>query len=80
MGKSLNTRIQLKNDIEANWNLLENFIPMPGEIIIYNPDENYENPRIKIGNGESFLNSLSFINDAITNEAIDEICGTTLLS
>ena len=36
------TRIIHKNDIEENWNKATTFIPMKGEIIVYNVDENYD--------------------------------------
>ena len=38
--KTLNTRIQMKTDTEANWNKATNFIPKNGEIIIYATDGN----------------------------------------
>lgn len=36
--KNISTRIQNKNDIEANWIKAINFIPKIGEIIIYNAE------------------------------------------
>lgn len=64
MSKTIQTRIQNKHDIEANWNLATNFAPLAGEIIIYDPDENYDFPRFKIGkfkeeNGEQVLTKLN---------------------
>ena len=59
--KILNTRIQLKNDTEANWNLKTSFIPKIGETIIYNPDSNYNYSRIKIGDGKTTLANLPFL-------------------
>lgn len=59
--KILNTRIQLKNDTEANWNLKTSFIPKIGETIIYNPDSNYNYSRIKIGDGKTTLINLPFL-------------------
>lgn len=35
MAKTLNARVQTKHDIEDNWNQAINFIPKPGEIVIY---------------------------------------------
>jgi hypothetical protein len=49
--KNINTRIEHKHDIEANWNKAINFIPKAGELVIYDPDENYSYYRVKIGNG-----------------------------
>lgn len=59
--KELKTRIQHKHDIEANWNKATNFIPKAGELIIYDSDENYSYPRIKIGNGFQNINTLPFV-------------------
>jgi hypothetical protein len=38
-----------KHDTEANWNKANNFYPLFGEIIVYDPDENYPYPRYKTG-------------------------------
>ena len=56
MSKILQTRVQNKHDIEANWNLATNFIPLAGEIIIYD-DLN----QIKMGDGHTYLSELPFL-------------------
>ena len=82
--KTFNTRVQLKNDIEANWVKAVGFSPKSGELIIYNAEVdnvttlpqdpetkqtlrdywiNY--PRVKIGDGETNVNDLPFITDAV---------------
>lgn len=58
--KNFNTRIQLKNDIESNWSQATNFVPLKGEIIIYNKDYNYDYERIKIGDGATTVTNLPF--------------------
>lgn len=63
--KNFNTRIVHKHDIEANWQLAINFTPKQGELIVYDPDENFSYPRIKIGDGEKNVNALSFITDNV---------------
>ena len=50
------TRIQNKNDIEANWLKATNFTPLKGEVIIYNED--------KIGDLTTRLSAL----EALLNE------------
>ena len=40
MTKTIKSRISQKHDIEANWLLVPDFIPLNGEIIIYDEDEN----------------------------------------
>ena len=57
----MKARIQHKHDIEANWLKATNFIPLASEIIVYDPDENYDYPRIKIGDGKTNINALPFV-------------------
>jgi hypothetical protein len=45
----------------VNWNKALNFIPKAGEIIIYDPDENYNYSRFKIGDGIRTVNNLEFL-------------------
>lgn len=42
MAKTLNARVQTKHDIEDNWNQAINFIPKPGEIVIYETPSDVE--------------------------------------
>lgn len=70
--KNINSRVQHKHDTEANWNKATNFIPKAGEIIIYDADLTYNYPRIKIGDGNTLLSTLSFID----KQKQDKITGT----
>lgn len=78
--KNMNTRIQHKHDIEANWNKALNFIPKAGEIIIYDIDENYTYSRIKIGDGIRTISNLEFSQTDLTGYAtesyVDEAIGS----
>ena len=58
--KRINARIIPKHDIETNWNKAINFIPLKGEIIVYDVDENYSYPRIKHGDGVTKVIDLPF--------------------
>ena len=69
--KILKTRVQNKHDKEVNWNLANNFIPLAGEIIIYDPDETHSLPRVKIGDGKTYVKQLDFV-DADLLKAISE--------
>lgn len=60
---NVNTRVIHKHDIEANWLLATNFTPLKGELIIYDKDENHDYERLKVGDGETNVNSLPFIDD-----------------
>lgn len=58
--KMLNTRIQHKHDTEANWLKATNFVPLEGELIIYDADDMNTTPRFKVGDGETVVSSLPF--------------------
>ena len=60
MSKEIKTRIRNKHDLEANWQKAVNFIPLAGEMIVYDPDDSHAQPRIKIGDGTATVNSLPF--------------------
>lgn len=65
--KTFQGRIVQKHDTEANWKKATNFVPLKGEIIIYD-DLN----KIKIGDGATKINDLKFI--------IDELPTTTIIT
>lgn len=54
------SRIVHKHDTETNWNKAINFIPLIGEIIVYDTDENYNYERFKIGDGKTTVINLPF--------------------
>ena len=82
----LNVRIESKHDTTANWNNARGFVPLPGEIIIY---DDYETktytveeygetvtktiniPNIKIGTGNAYVQDLAFV-DQKTREILME--------
>lgn len=59
--KTFQGRIVQKHDIEANWKKATNFVPLKGEIIIYD-----DLKKIKIGDGATKVGNLDFINDLDT--------------
>ena len=73
--KTINGRLINKHDIEANWLKATNFIPIQGEIIVYDIDGTYNYERFKIGDGATVVSALPFVNEIITNDEIDAICG-----
>lgn len=58
--KKMNARILHKHDTEVHWNRAAGFIPREGELIIYDVDESYSQPRFKVGNGETVAKDLPF--------------------
>ena len=73
---TIKTRIQLKNDTEANWEKAINFAPKEGEVIIYSPDDSHPFSRLKIGHGGITVNNLPFIDAATLNGMKIEIGST----
>ena len=61
MDKKFNARVQHKIDTQENWEKATNFIPLKGELIIYDIDANNTLRRIKIGDGTTPVNDLDFV-------------------
>lgn len=61
-------RIQIKHDTAANWAKAINFIPLEGELILYDgilENGSYkEIPRLKVGDGVHKLAELPFLQSA----------------
>lgn len=60
MSKIINTRIKHKHATETAWNNTS-FVPLLGEIIIYDTDNNYSYQRLKIGDGQTHVTELPFL-------------------
>ena len=58
--KEIVSRIVHKHDTEANWQKATSFIPMLGEIIVYDIDASHGHERFKIGDGKTTVNNLPF--------------------
>lgn len=58
--KTINTRVINKHDVEANWNKAVNFVPLKGEIIVYEKDDTHTTARFKIGDGTTKVTELPF--------------------
>lgn len=56
--KTFQGRIVQKHDTKANWDKATNFVPLKGEIIVYD-----DLKKIKIGDGTTKVGSLTFINN-----------------
>ena len=48
MAKTIQTRVQHKHDIESNWKKAINFVPLQGEIVVYDIDENYNDGKVYV--------------------------------
>lgn len=67
MSATIKSRIQLKNDTEANWNKAQNFIPLKGEVIIYSADDTHPFFRLKVGDGITNVTNLPFVESGYIN-------------
>ena len=65
VNNSVKGRFQLKKDTEEHWNLARNFVPLAGEPIIYTVDENHTAPRMKIGDGQTYVVDLPFLSENV---------------
>jgi hypothetical protein len=88
MSATINTRIQLKRDTTQHWNEAIGFIPLPGEVIVY---EDYETktytveeygetvtktvqiPNIKIGTGNAYVQDLAFVDEKTRDILMEHI-------
>ncbi len=81
--KTVKGRVSNKHKTEAEWLLdvypngdrtqdarTDAFIPLAGELIIYDPDSNYNYYRFKFGNGTDNVDALSFITEDSTVPSI----------
>lgn len=88
-----NTRIMLKRDTTAHWNDARGFVPMAGEVIIYDDYqtktwqvEEYgelvtktENiPGIKIGDGLAYVQDLPFVDKDLREKLMTHINNTEI--
>ena len=89
----LDARIRLKHDTTANWNNAIGFIPMPGEVIIY---DDYQTktwqemeygemvtktkniPGIKIGTGNAYVQDLGFVDEDLRDTIMTHIANTDI--
>lgn len=77
-------RIKLKRDTTANWNSARGFIPLEGELIVYNDYATTKKivdgvekviavPAIKIGDGRAYVQDLPFVNDDLRDQILNHI-------
>lgn len=70
---TIKTRIRLKSDTEANWNKAgprdgsAGFVPLAGELIVYSADATHPFSRLKVGDGDTNVVNLPFIDSGTLN-------------
>lgn len=84
MSAAVNTRIQNKRDTTLHWNQAKGFIPLAGEIIIYTDyktiqkeiDGEMQNifvPGVKIGDGQTYVQDLPFVDIELRDRLMEHI-------
>lgn len=86
--KEIFTRIINKHDLEVNWLANGDFVPLNGELIIYDSEISadgaildlpanrtvpYTYSRLKVGNGYNTINDLPFVNDTAFGMTLEEL-------
>lgn len=70
------TRVQLKSDTEEHWNLAgpkegsAGFVPLLGELIVYTADATHHFSRLKVGDGNTNVVDLPFIDSGTINGSV----------
>lgn len=72
--KKIYGRLVQKHDTQANWEKATGFIPMAGEIIIYDIDATHTHERVKVGDGKTLVSALPFVGD----NKVDKVSGKDL--
>ncbi len=72
---NMRARICQLHRTESEWNKLPDFIPLQGELIVFDPDRQHRYARIKIGDGITKLKNLSFLIDLAVDDFITNHCG-----
>lgn len=76
MSATIDSRIKLKRDTTSNWNRARGFIPLQGELIIYDDyqtttkeingrTETFYVPGVKIGDGRAYVQDLPFVDEEL---------------
>ena len=84
MSGTVNTRVKQKRDSTQHWNEARGFIPLEGEIIIYNDykvmdkvidgeSRRVQIPGIKIGDGRTYVQDLPFIDEELRDKIMMHI-------
>lgn len=84
MGATVNARIKLKRESTQYWNEALGFIPLEGELIIYNDYKTMQKeidgvvttvqvPGLKIGDGMAYVQDLPFVGEDLRKEIMEHI-------
>ena len=71
--KNIKSCVIHRHDTESHWNMATNFVPLKGEIIVYDRDKKHNYERLKIGDGATVVSALPFAVPAELNELSEKI-------
>lgn len=93
MSSTINARIQIKHDTTANWNSAGGFVPLAGEVIVYDDYEvktytreeygeqvtkTVKIPNMKVGDGSTYVQDLPFVDEGTREILLDHIRDTEI--
>ena len=89
MSATWNTRIQFKRDTTQAWNEARGFVPMQGEVIVYNDyktmrkvidgtERTVQVPGMKVGDGQTYVQDLPFIDEELRDKIMAHITNTDI--
>lgn len=70
---SMKARVSQLHKTETAWNTLDSFIPLSGEVVLFDADECYDYVRVKIGDGKTLLKDLPFVIDSAITTRIKSL-------
>ena len=84
MSATIDSRIKLKRDTTSNWNRARGFIPLQGELIIYDDyqtttkeingrTETFYVAGVKIGDGRAYVQDLPFVDEELRSKVMAHI-------
>ena len=84
MSATVNSRIQNKRDTTAHWNAARGMVPLAGEVIIYTDYKTIQKeidgemrnvfiPGVKIGDGQTYVQYLPFIDTELRDRIMEHI-------
>lgn len=71
---NMKARICQLHKTESEWNKLPDFVPLCGEFIVFDPDRQHRFTRLKVGDGITKLQKLSFLIDPAIDDFIESHC------
>jgi hypothetical protein len=69
----MKARISQLHMTEVEWQKYSQWTPNVGELVVYDPDDNYSYARIKIGDGKRTLKDLDFFISSTIEEILKQV-------